>query len=481
MKSLSESPTTSTSTNTSTTAPKTDCPYAVALHDGELVHSADSFGESLKQCPAFADDHSCPFKGASSQTDIQATFRQIPTSHYQMATFRNALQKLHAVDDSSTGFGIPGGCPVPAELKEQMSFRDAMEDLSLAAIMGRLAAAASLEDESEEGAADDGDNDARPVVVVKAVAVPAVSVAPTTTKRKSLSESLKSGTAVSHQAAEDVHFVRNFIRGEIDRGLYSKLIVGLYHVYDALEDALDAHAPQHFSSCHFPAQIQRRESLAEDMDFWNGTLAVPASPATVDYVERIRSIAAGDNPLLLLAHAYTRYLGDLSGGKVLARVACRALQLDRHTMEGLAFYQFEKIPSAKVFKDVYRQALDDLPLTALQIEGLVAEANVAFVLNMRLFEELDVHASVPGAKVRPLADALAYADPNIYKSAPAAATECPFLVKKNGSATAAAVPQKEARCPWPFVVFHDPAQFAKDWQTWLLMGLVLSLVWSQFV
>jgi heme oxygenase len=460
MKSLSPTPPTTT---TSTT--KTDCPYAVDLHDGESVHSADSFGESLKQCPAFRDDN-CPFKDAASPSDMQATLRQIPTSHYQMTAFRTALQKLH--DPAGAGLSIPGGCPVPPEIKEQMSFRDAMEDLSLAAIMGRLAA--SLAADTSEGADEEDEAPA----VVAAVALPVT----TTTTRKSLSESLKSGTAVSHQAAEDVHFVRNFIRGEIDRGLYSKLIVGLYHVYDALEDALDAHAPRHFNSCHFSEKIQRRESLAEDMDFWNGTLAVPASPATVDYVERIRAIAAGDNPLLLLAHAYTRYLGDLSGGKVLARVACRALQLDRHTMEGLRFYQFEKIPSAKVFKDVYRQALDDLPLTALQIEGLVAEANVAFVLNMRLFEELDVHASVPGAKVRPLADALAYADPTLYKSAPAASTECPFLVKKNGSS---AVPQKEARCPWPFVLFHDPAQFAKDWQTWLLMGLVLSLVWSQFV
>ena len=49
------------------------------------------------------------------------------------------------------------------------------------------------------------------------------------------------------------------------------------------------------------------------------------------------------------------------------------------------------------FKDEYRAALDALELTDAQITKLVAEANVAFLLNMRLFEELDVMANVPGA------------------------------------------------------------------------------------
>lgn len=284
-----------------------------------------------------------------------------------------------------------------------------------------------------------------------------------------------------------VHFVRNFIRGEIDKGLYAKLVVALYHVYERLETHLDAHGPNQFPTCHFPDELRRTDTLAEDMDFWNGTVNnMPASPATADYVQRLDEIAR-TNPLLLLAHAYTRYLGDLSGGKVLARVAARALQLDRHTMEGLAFYQFDKIRSAKLFKDKYRQALDDLPLTADQIEGLVAEANVAFCLNMRLFEELDVYANVPGAKVRPLSDALAYANPDLWKEKNnnhGGKEECPFLAqsKEASDTTSTATNQKKAgRCPWPFILAHDPIQFLNDWQTWVLAGIILCIVWSRVV
>ena len=49
------------------------------------------------------------------------------------------------------------------------------------------------------------------------------------------------------------------------------------------------------------------------------------------------------------------------------------------TESGLEFYQFDEIPSAKKFKDGYRQALDKMYLTDVEIEGLIAEANVVFI------------------------------------------------------------------------------------------------------
>ena len=86
----------------------------------------------------------------------------------------------------------------------------------------------------------------------------------------------------------------------------------------------------------------------------------------------------------------------MSGGKVLSRVARRALHLEGY--DGLQFYKFDRVKSAKLFKDQYRQALDELELTPSQVGKLVAEANVAFALNMRVFEELDVRGGVPGAR-----------------------------------------------------------------------------------
>merc|ERR1740124_462606 len=119
-------------------------------------------------------------------------------------------------------------------------------------------------------------------------------------------------------------------------------------------------------------------------------------------------------------------------------------------------------------------------LTPTQVQSLVGEANVAFILNMRLFEELDVRAGVEGARVRPLREALAFFDmPQEDETHDDVAAECPFLQKKKKKVpvsaqvvTTSSLKQKEGRCPWPFVFFHDPAQGMRDYQTWIVLALV---------
>ena len=505
---------TNSTSPTSSKKAGTDCPYAVALLNTQAedadgsVQSSNSFHDQLENhpileatkqnCPAFAD--ACPFKGASSPDQIKETLLQIPSSHYEMKSFVQVLSGLH-VDSSNADekYQLPGGCPVPPEIKNQVgAFRHAMEDRSLAAIMAKLAQQYEQEQALENNSVSSSSDD--PMTIEqspqqqeqhndKSTEPPQDVDMESRHHRQSLSDSLKTGTAVAHEQAENVHFVKNFIRGQIDRHLYGKMILSLYYVYEALEEALDQHAPANFEPCHFPKELARLQTLNEDVEYWLGANSVPQpTPATVDYCRRIQYLSAHE-PLLLLAHSYTRYLGDLSGGKILARVARRALGLERNgtgVVEGLAFYHFENIPSAKVFKDQYRQALDDLPLTATQIERLVQEANVAFLLNMRLFEELDVAANVPGASVRSMEEVLAFGpdgEKAVHLGSEAASDQCPFLMQKKeqeqGAHSQSSMKAKGARCPWPFVVFHDPVQFARDWQTWALLGLILCFCWSQ--
>jgi heme oxygenase len=517
------------------------------------------FGFSMadvKDCPAF-ETGSCPFK---KPEEMQETLQKIPPSHFDpQGKFFQIIQELHLVHgkiqenlhaqdkDGSAGaantatnghahahtvggsnngngnnvsnYLLPGGCPVQATVKRasgsskdettvaHVSFSEAMESWSLAAIMARLAKEQGIEMDIDM---EDEPSDHPPeesVVTPTVVAEAAAEAPPTFTEdRPSLAQALKAGTAVSHQAAEDVHFVRNFIQGKIDRQIYGKMVGMLYHVYVKLEHCLDQAGPQHFSTLHFPLQLSRHEALEEDLDFWHGSHVKKdaalnfVTPAVQDYMDRLDYLLEHD-PILLLAHSYTRYLGDLSGGKILARVARRALDLQE---DGLAFYEFAHVPSAKRFKDRYRQAMDGMPLTAHQVVKLVGEANVAFLLNMRLFEELDVMANVPGATVRPLAEVLAYADGGALgrvDAKAAAEAECPFMVGKKDKAAAAAAAAATAavaaattdkgattagatakkRCPWPFILAHDPVDALQDWQTWAVVGLLMCWTWSRFV
>ena len=87
---------------------------------------------------------------------------------------------------------------------------------------------------------------------------------------------------------------------------------------------------------------------------------------------------------LLVAHAYVRYLGDLSGGQILRRVVAESLHLADGT--GTAFYEFSG--DAAVLADRFRTRLDSIRADETVVEDIVAEARSAFAFHVSLFEEL---------------------------------------------------------------------------------------------
>ena len=409
------------------------CPYAKVLMGGGDSSSSSSPSpthgswnseslpglEELKSCPAFSNKE-CPFKGLDAN-EVAEKLKEIPPSHLEAnGTFHKTLELFHHHAPKESV-----GCPVKHALPADFSFDHAMEEFSLASIMASLARQYETRENGDDsiGDHDDDDLDER-LTTIKSAAEMSSPIA----SRKSLSQALKDGTAIAHEAAESVHFVKNFIRGKIDRNLYALLVAQLFHVYTKLEDALDEHAPVHFAQCHYPKELRRTQTLQEDVDFWHTTSKPPISEATQDYIDRLEYLSK-EKPLLLLSHAYTRYLGDLSGGKVLARVARRALDLSKDDA-GLAFYHFEHVQSFKLFKDQYRSSLNALNLSDDQINDVVQEANVAFLLNMRLFEELDVLDNIPGATVRSLTDVYHLSRQTASNKA-ADASQCPFIAKQN--------------------------------------------------
>lgn len=175
----------------------------------------------------------------------------------------------------------------------------------------------------------------------------------------------------------------------------------------------------------------------------------------------------------------------MSGGKILGRVARRALKLDKNG-DGLAFYDFPLIASAKKFKDQYRQSLNELALDDEQVQDMVQEANVAFLLNMRLFEELDVKGGVPGASVRNLEEVYSAAENNANRfgaqqDGVVDETQAPCPFAKTSTSGAAGAMEKRGTCPWPFILLHDPKAGMKHSKTWMVIGVVMALVYRKFM
>ena len=204
-----------------------------------------------------------------------------------------------------------------------------------------------------------------------------------------LATKLREGTQKAHTAAENVGFVRCFLRGVVEKNSYRKLVANFYFVYSAMEEELERHQDHPVvSKIYFP-ELQRKQSLEQDLSYYYGSNwheQVNPSAAGQLYIERIREVSA-NQPELLVGHSYTRYLGDLSGGQVLKGIAQRAMNL--MDGEGTAFYEFETINDEKAFKATYRQALDEIEIDAALVDQVVEEANHTFGLNMAMFQELE--------------------------------------------------------------------------------------------
>nr|YP_009394978.1 Heme oxygenase [Polysiphonia stricta]ARW63540.1 Heme oxygenase [Polysiphonia stricta] len=204
-----------------------------------------------------------------------------------------------------------------------------------------------------------------------------------------LAQQLREGTTKSHSMAENVSFVKSFLGGVVDKNSYRKLVGNLYFIYEAIEEQIENNKDNiAVKAVYFP-ELYRKNSLIEDLNYYYGDnwlQQIKPSSATQVYIDRIRNIGYS-SPELLIAHSYTRYIGDLSGGQILKKIAKNAMQLSDDL--GTSFYDFDLINDEKKFKDLYRESLNNIPLTITQIDQIIAEANIAFNLNMKIFQELN--------------------------------------------------------------------------------------------
>ncbi|MBD2210346.1 heme oxygenase (biliverdin-producing) [Nostoc linckia FACHB-104] len=204
-----------------------------------------------------------------------------------------------------------------------------------------------------------------------------------------LASKLRVGTKKAHTMAENVGFVKCFLKGVVEKSSYRKLVGNFYFVYSAMEEEMEKHRDHPIVSKIYFTELNRKHTLEQDLSFYYGSNwreQVQLSSAGEAYVQRIREVSA-TAPELLIAHSYTRYLGDLSGGQILKGIAQTAMNLNDG--QGTAFYEFADITDEKGFKAKYRQALDEMPIDEATADRIVDEANAAFGMNMKMFNELE--------------------------------------------------------------------------------------------
>ena len=196
-----------------------------------------------------------------------------------------------------------------------------------------------------------------------------------------LSQALRERTAEPHTRAERTGIVNDILRGKASRDGYVLLLRNLLPAYEAMEQGLERHRTSAGVGKFARREIYRSGALHADLaalagDDWMRDL--PLLPAGRQYGKRVAEASRGDGARLI-AHAYARYLGDLSGGQILKTLLGRSLGL---TDTALSFYDFPKIADHKVFKAEFRDALDRAGEEVADIDSVIEEGAVAFELNI---------------------------------------------------------------------------------------------------
>mgnify|MGYP001186621496 CR=1 FL=1 len=125
--------------------------------------------------------------------------------------------------------------------------------------------------------------------------------------------SLRELTKEHHQNAERQEFVTILMSGNIDPEIYAIFLANQWPMYDILEaSALGAGLLDGL------LDIRRTYAIWQDWrELWTKEELPPRLEVTEKYTAHIMDIK--DDETKLFAHIYTRHMGDLSGGRMIAK------------------------------------------------------------------------------------------------------------------------------------------------------------------
>jgi heme oxygenase (biliverdin-producing, ferredoxin) len=205
-----------------------------------------------------------------------------------------------------------------------------------------------------------------------------------------LAARLRSATHALHTQVERSGLMASLLRGRLSRAGYVLMLRNLQALYAAMETGLQRHDGDPALKVLNCGPLFRADAMSRDLLVLHGpgwAAELPLAPAAQAYVDRLNVLSA-TWPAGLAAHAYVRYLGDLSGGQALKRIV--STHYAPGAGDGTAFYDFG--PPAEVARQAtaLRTALDGIAHDEDSADRLVAEACEAFAAHGQLFEQLAV-------------------------------------------------------------------------------------------
>jgi heme oxygenase len=179
---------------------------------------------------------------------------------------------------------------------------------------------------------------------------------------------LREYTNAKHRAVEEHPFVQMMMNGELSKEQHAMFLQQMYYVYREIE-----YFGELTGFFHDMRSIKRSESIKQDiLELGYNVLQIDELfPSTKAYREHIMKLYYDKRGDQILAHVYVRHMGDLYGGKLIAR---------KVPGSGKA-YQFDdrpaliKILNSKLSMDILDEALLAFDMSEAMFEDMLKKVN----------------------------------------------------------------------------------------------------------
>ncbi|MFD1932073.1 heme oxygenase (biliverdin-producing) [Nonomuraea mangrovi] len=201
------------------------------------------------------------------------------------------------------------------------------------------------------------------------------------------SETLRNATWGDHESAEDESYLKELMAGRLSAQEYGEMVAQHYFAYLALDGVSKRLADHPMAGPFVFPSLYREAALERDLATVYGPAwreRIEPSKATRTLVARIEQVA--DWPGGYIAHHYTRYMGDLSGGQFIRMELQKIYGYGKGG--GVDFYIFDEVGSLPRFKNDYRARLDALPVDEAEQQRIIREVRLAYQLNTEVLAEL---------------------------------------------------------------------------------------------
>ncbi|MEG2738495.1 biliverdin-producing heme oxygenase [Clostridium sp.] len=193
-----------------------------------------------------------------------------------------------------------------------------------------------------------------------------------------------------HDVAENTGFLKRLVDGNASVEGYSEYLFNLYEIYKTIEFNLEKYSDNPSVKEFATIDVYRSEAIYKDLKILLGEKmnSMKLLASTKAYVDKLNEVGRS-NPELLVAHAYSRYLADLFGGRTIYKILENVYKVDYNALN---YYQYEALNEDEGRKDFimeYYTKLNNIELSDVLKEKFLDEVSNSYIYNIAISNELD--------------------------------------------------------------------------------------------